>query len=204
MSSNVSTLEEMQIKIEKGIISCISNDLKDSSRIRFWVDDERISDDEIDKKYPETYQVYVTLPKPKGKKVPIPQVLIGRNFDAARDDFYNRIYLRLETSTIAYLKNWGRKAATIINQYLNDNGDYALQKVRFDLIPDSQKENFIVPYLPLENIYFYDPRKGYNNLIDMNEYVQEQFNLNNENSIKEDIAAAEAFRIAALKAKGKL
>lgn len=200
MSSSISALEEMKSKIQEDIISRIANGVDESSKIRFWAPDERISDDEIDKAYPEIYQIYVTIPKPKGsKKQPLPQVLIGRNFDAAKESIYNQVYLRLETSTIVYLKAWGRRAATIVNKYLNDNGDYALQKVRFDLLPDSKKETFVIPNLPLENIHFYNPRHGYNAVIDTDAYVEEQIE-----TAKGNMEAAEAFRIAVLKAQGKL
>lgn len=198
MSSTISAREEMKTKIQEEIIGEIKKELTDEfPKIRFWLPEERIDDDEILDTYPNIYNIYVTQPTFKpGNKKPVSAVLVGRNFDASRYAVLNNIYIGLTTDTVVYLKTWGRRASIIIHNYLNEKGDYHLKDLRFDLLPDSKKENFVIPNLPLENIHFYYPFGKSNkfNVIDTNKFLDEQIIANSEETKQADLQAAEAFR----------
>lgn len=196
-NSTISAREEMKVKIQEEIIGEIKNELTDEfTRIRFWLPEERIDDDAILDTYTNIYNVYVTNPffKP-GNKRPVSAVILGKNFDASRHAVINNIYLGLDTDTIVYLKTWGRRASSIIHNYLNEKGDYHLRDVRFDLLPDSKKEKFVIPNLPLDNIHFYYPF-GNNKpkTIDMNDFLDEQIFANSKETKQADLQAAEDFR----------
>ena len=200
-SDKVLSHEEMQTQIQEEIIKQIKDAIGDSL-IRFWKPEERIPDDVILEMYPIIYNIYAGYEYNKKSHKTRFSVVIGKNFEAVRSvlPVYRQFHLRLEQQTIKYLISWGHKAALAVNSYFQENDNYALKKVRFDLLPDG--ENFIIPDLPLENVYFYNPSKGMNTLIETSKYVEMKLELNSPESKEDDEKALTAFYEAIKKAKG--
>lgn len=198
MSNTVSTREEMKVLIQEEIIGEIKKELEEEfPRIRFWLPEERIDDDEILNTYHNIYNIHVTQPTFKpGNKKPVSAVMIGKNSKPTGYSIIHKIYLGLEQDTVSYFRIWGHKASDIIHNYLVNTGDYHLKYVRFDIIPiDKKMENFFIPNLPLENIHFYYPF-GSNKIkkVDINAYLDEQISAASEESKQADLETATAFR----------
>lgn len=96
----------------------------------------------------------------KNSKRPSIDVLLAKNWEIVKGSWYNAVYLKLTTETTALLKSWSRKAASVLNNYLQDRFSYYLREIRFDFLPDENRENFIIPDLPLENVRFSDKPRG--------------------------------------------
>lgn len=157
--SNISSTEEMIVHIQEELISLIKENVP-SSNIRFWEVEERITDDEILTKYEDIYNIYVFYSYHKSSKTPIVRVIITKNFVGLKAKWYNEVFLKLETEIEVMLKHWCKNAANIIKTYLQDKYSYYLREVRFDLLPDEEKRNFIIPNLPLINVHFSDTPRG--------------------------------------------
>lgn len=168
------SLDEMKIEIQENFIKAVKTSVN-SENIRFWEPDERISDDEIEDKYPKIYNIWVYYNYKKGSKRPAVTAVVGSDFNAAKNIFLNATILDIDTSVITKFKTWAKAAASSINVYLQDRNDYFLREIRFDLLPDLENEgNYIVPNIPLTNVHFSENRRG--ELISAEEYIKERFN----------------------------
>lgn len=167
------SLDEMQVEIQENFIKSIKSSVS-SETIRFWTENERISDDEIVEKYPTVYNVWVHYNYKKGSKRPSITAIVGRDFDATGNTLLNAALLDIDPSVITKFKTWAKASASCINQYLQDRNDYFLREIRFDLLPDLEnKGKYIVPNIPLMNVHFSKSRRG--PLITVEEYVTEQY-----------------------------
>ena len=170
-SNNFSSREEMKVQIQEEMISSIS--AIDDSSIIFEKPENRLPEDKLLQMYPNIYNIWCEYKfyDKRAKKNRL-SIVIGRNNEAVSaklSPLYRQVHLKLEQPVIKHLISWGHKAASELNSYLKNNG-YALKKVRFDLLPQADNK-FVIPNLPLENVYFYNPRKGPNNLVTTSEYI---------------------------------
>lgn len=200
-SNKFSSREEMKTLIQEEMIGSIKSAVDDSSII-FEKPENRLPDDKLDQMYPIIYNIWCEYKYEKRTKKTRLNIVVGKNFEAVSAElspFYRQVHLKLEQSVINHLISWGHQAASELNTYLKDDG-YALKKVRFDLLPQADN-TFVIPNLPLENVYFYNPRKGPNTLVPTYEYINMRLEMESPEAKKEDEKALASFYEAMKKAQ---
>lgn len=201
-SDKILSHEEIQTQIQEELIQQLK--AIDDSSIKFEEPVNRLTDEKLSQMYPIIYNIWCEYKFEKKSKRTRLTVVIGKNNKAVREDLspiYRRLYLELDQPVISHLISWAHKAASVVNTYFKDD-DYALKKIRFDLLPQGDNK-FVIPNLLWENVYLYNPRKGINNIIPPSEYVNMRLEMESPEIKEEDQMALAAFYEAMKKAQEK-